>query len=52
MRFRKEILAPVYLGFALSAFANISWYQWQFYAIMVPFFIIVKLTGFNKDEND
>jgi hypothetical protein len=47
-----ELLAPAYLGFALSAFANVSWYQWQFYAIIVPFYILVKLTDFNKEDNE
>jgi len=45
-----ELLAPLYLGFALSAFANVSWYQWQFWAIIVPFYILVKLTDFNKNK--
>lgn len=45
-----ELLAPAYLGFALSAFANISFYQWEFYAIIIPFYILVKATDFNKDE--
>lgn len=52
MKFLKELLAPIYLGFALSAFGNLHWYDWRFYAIIVPFFIIAKATEFNKDEND
>jgi hypothetical protein len=44
------LLAPAYLGFALSAFANESWYQWQFYAIIIPFYILVIATDFNKSE--
>lgn len=46
------LLAPAYLGFALSAFANISWYQWEFYAIIVPFYVLVKLTDFNNNDNE
>jgi hypothetical protein len=45
------LLAPAYLGFALNAFADMKWYQWEFYAIIVPFYILVKLTDFNKEED-
>lgn len=51
MKFIKDLLAPMYLGFALSAFADLHWYQWQFYAIIVPFFLLAKITDFNKDED-
>lgn len=47
-----ELLAPAYLGFALAAFAHITWYQWEFYAIIIPFYILVKATDFNKDEDE
>ena len=49
MKLLKEMLAPLYLGFALGAFANLHINQWQLYAIIVPFFTIVKLTKFNND---
>lgn len=52
MKFLREILAPLYLGGSLSLFANVHWYQWQLYAIVVPFFILVKITGFNREENN
>ena len=52
MKFLKGLLAPLYLGFALGAFANLRWDDWQFYAIIVPFWILVGITDFNKDEND
>jgi hypothetical protein len=45
-----KALAPLYLGGALGAIGNIHWNQWQFYAIGVPFFILVKITKFNVDE--
>jgi hypothetical protein len=45
-----RLLSPTYLGFALSAFANISWDQWEFYAITVPFFILDTISNFNKSE--
>jgi hypothetical protein len=51
MNLIKEILAPMYLGFAVSVFANIHWFDWQFYAIIVPFFIIAKITKFNQKED-
>jgi hypothetical protein len=47
----KDMLAPMYLGFAVSYFANVHFYDWQFYAIAVPFFIIVKITKFNQKED-
>ena len=52
MKLLKELLAPMYLGFALGAFANLQWSDWQFYVIIVPFWILVTVTKFNKDEND
>lgn len=51
MKFIKDLLAPMYLGFALSAFGDLHWYNWQFYAIIVPFFILAEITDFNKDED-
>jgi hypothetical protein len=44
-----ESLAPLYLGGALSAFGNVHYYQWQFWATIVPFFLLIKLTKFNQD---
>jgi len=32
-----------YLGFALSIFANIHFYDWRFYAIGVPTIILIAL---------
>lgn len=52
MKFLKEILAPMYLGFALGAFAKMYWYQWEFYAIIVPFYIIARVTKFNNDDEN
>jgi hypothetical protein len=43
-----KVLPPMYLGFALSKFANVYWDQWEFYAVLVPFWFLVKLTDFNK----
>ena len=45
-----ELLAPLWLGFSLALFGNISFLQWQFYAIVIPFFILVKITDFNKKQ--
>jgi len=36
-----------YLGFALAFFANISFLQWEFYAILVP---VVFLVGITRDR--
>lgn len=37
------IIIGAYLGFALGAFADIWWYQWQFYAILVPTAVLSNL---------
>jgi hypothetical protein len=47
-----DLLAPSYLGFALSHFANINYDQWEFYYIIIPFFILVKLSKFNRNDED
>ena len=46
----KDVLAPAYLGFAIAAFAKITFADWQFWAIIIPFYVLVKITGFNKDN--
>ena len=51
MKMFKDILAPMYLGFAISQFADLHWFNWQFYAIIVPFFILAKITKFNQKED-
>jgi 1,4-dihydroxy-2-naphthoate octaprenyltransferase len=43
-----QALAPFYLGGSLSFFGDVHYYQWQFYAIIVPFFLLVMLTNFNQ----
>lgn len=35
-----EYLSPFYLGGALSAFADINFMDWEFYAIIIPFYIL------------
>lgn len=30
----------IYLGFALSAFANLTFLDWKFYAILIPFVLL------------
>jgi 1,4-dihydroxy-2-naphthoate octaprenyltransferase len=44
-----DAIAPFYLGGALSLFGHVHWFQWQFWAILVPFFLLVKITKFNQD---
>jgi hypothetical protein len=52
MKRLKDLLAPAYLGFALSFFANLSFTNPKFWAILIPFLVIVKVTGFNTKENE
>lgn len=50
MKKLKQSLAPFYLGFALSYFGNLKIYNWEFYAIIIPFYILVLATNFNKED--
>jgi hypothetical protein len=43
-------LGPLWLGFSLACFGKISFMTWQFYAIVIPFFILLRITKFNQDE--
>ena len=52
MKRLKDLLAPLWLGFSLAHFGNISFLQWEFYAIIIPFYILVKLTNFNNNDNE
>ena len=45
-----EILPSAYLGFALSKFGNINWDQWEFYAVLVPLWFLIKLSDFSKSQ--
>jgi uncharacterized membrane protein YoaK (UPF0700 family) len=42
-----KVLAPFYLGASLSIFANVNCFQWQFWAIVVPF-LLLQIAG--EDE--
>ena len=46
------LLAPMWLGFALSCFGHVYWYQWEFYAIIVPFYILQLIKNSNKEEEN
>lgn len=50
-QFIKDFTAPAYLGFAIAAFTNNTFMNWQFWAIIIPFFALVKLTDYNKENN-
>jgi hypothetical protein len=38
----------LYLGFALAFFADLSFLDWKFYAILVPFTILETLRNFKR----
>jgi hypothetical protein len=38
----------MYLGFALSFFANLFITDWRFYAVLIPFAILEKIRNFKK----
>ncbi len=44
-----KLLAPAYLGYSLHTFANISLEDWEFYAIIIPFFLIDGLAKIIED---
>lgn len=41
---KKRTLAFLYLGIALYAFGGISAFQWQYYAIIVPFILLLTIS--------
>jgi len=47
-----KLVAPLWLGFSLACFGHISFMQWQFYAIVIPFFILARATGFNQRDEE
>lgn len=50
MKRLSKALPSLYLGLSLSFFAHVDFLNWRFWAIIIPFFILVQATGFNKDE--
>ena len=49
-----KILSALYLGFALTMFAKLSVTDWQFWAIIVPFWILndtdITISKINKSN--
>lgn len=45
-------IGPLWLGFSLACFGKISCMTWQFYAIVIPFFILARATGFNQRDEE
>ena len=43
MKFIINYFGWFWLGFSLSLFGNMHFYTWQFYVIIVPTIILVKL---------
>jgi len=41
MKFLQHYGDAIYLGFALSVFADVHFYNWRFYAIVVPTIILI-----------
>jgi len=37
-----KVLAPFYLGASLNIFANVNCFQWEFWAIVAPFLLLLK----------
>lgn len=50
-----KILSALYLGFALAAFAKLFVTDWQFWAIVIPFWILygidITISKINKSNN-
>jgi len=39
----------LYLGFALAFFADLSFLNWKFYAILIPFAVFETFKNFKKN---
>ena len=50
MKSALRILAGCYLGFSLSFFGNVHFFNWQYYAIIVPFFLVWVMSEEEDDE--
>lgn len=46
---KSRTLAFLYLGIALYRFGEISFLQWQYYAIIVPFILLLVIS---EDEEE
>ena len=42
----KKYLLYIYLGIALNAFANLHFYNWEFYAILIPVAILETFANY------
>ena len=45
-------LAPFWLGMALSEFAHIDIMMWEFYAIVIPFFVFDRLRNYDNNKKN
>ena len=46
-----EYLAAAYLGFALTMFAGLKIVDWQFWAIIVPYYLLLYVGAASKEIN-
>ena len=41
----------MYLGFTLSMLFDAQWYEWKYYAVMIPTIILAEMKVNNRDED-
>lgn len=46
----KRYLLYIYLGIALNAFADLHFYNWQIYAILVPVAILETISNYKTQK--
>jgi hypothetical protein len=44
-----RLLAALYLGFALSYFADLYFTSWRFYVIVIPFYFLLGIHDMSKE---
>ena len=52
---KKSIINYAYcsfLGASLTLFADVHWYEWQFYAILIPTILLVEMKVYHKNDED
>lgn len=41
-----------YLGGSLALFANLHWYEWKFYAIVIPTILLAEMKVYHNNEDE
>jgi hypothetical protein len=41
-----------FLGGSLALFANVHWYDWKFYAIVIPTILLAEMKVYHTNEDE